>query len=175
MLTVMTFWPAVVMNLLVPGTGLIALGRMWLGIALAVWFALGAEMAIGGLMLAPMSLPAWVALTAGGLAVTAWLVGQGLLVTQIRFLRDPNLPAELQALRELAEDALNRGDLVAAKSSLRVALLIDEADLASRVLWARLLTRQGRRAKARRAWHQAQRLDQKQIFEAEIRQAMEEF
>lgn len=171
--TVRRFWPAIVINLLVPGTGLIALGRVWLGVAVALWFGLGAEVAICGTVLAPMSFPPWVTVTGGGLAVAAWLAGQGLLIGRVRFLRDPNLPTELKALRELAEQALARGDLAAARSSLVVALSIDDADVPTRILWARLLSRKGSAARARRAWLEAQQLDTQQIYSAEIRQALE--
>jgi hypothetical protein len=168
------FWLAILMNLLVPGTGLIALGRVWLGLAVALWFGLGAEVAICGSVLAPMSLPRWVTLTGGGLALAAWLAGQGLLIGRIRLLRDPNLPAELQALRDLAEKALARGEFAAAQSPLRVALSIDDADVPTRVLWARLLTQTGRTARARRAWLEAQQLDIQQRYSAEIRQALDQ-
>lgn len=163
------------MNLLVPGTGLIALGRVWLGIALAAWFALGAEVAACGALIAPASIPVWITWGTGALAATAWLIGQGLLVTQIRTLRDPNLPADLQALRDLAEAALARGDLAAARLSLRVALSVDDSDVPTRVLWARLMSKKGSRAKARRAWLEAQQLDEQQNFATEIRRALEQF
>lgn len=167
------FRSAVGMNVLVPGTGLIALGRVWLGVALAAWFALGAEVAACGALIAPASIPRWIAWGAGLLAGVAWLVGQGLLVTHIRTLRDPNLPADLKALRDLAEQALARGDLAAARLSLRVALSVDDSDVPTRVLWARLLSKKGSRAKARRAWLEAQQLDDQEVFATEIRQALE--
>lgn len=167
------FWPAIVMNLLVPGTGLIALGRVWLGVANALWFALGAEAALCGALLAPMSVPRWITVVAGTLAGAAWLVGQGLLFGRIRLLLDPNLPSELKALRDLADKALTRGDLKAAEFSLRVALSIDDADVPTRILWARLLSSKGNAARARRAWREAQQLDSEQAYSTEIRQALD--
>jgi tetratricopeptide (TPR) repeat protein len=161
------------MNLLVPGTGLIALGRAWLGVALAAWFALGAEVALCAALIAPMSIPRWITVTAGVLAGIAWLAGQGLLINYIRLLRDPSLPADLKALRDLAKEALERGDLGAARISLRLALSIDDSDLPTRVLWARLLSRKGRRSKARRAWLEAQQLDEDEAYATEIRQGLE--
>jgi hypothetical protein len=168
------FRTAIGMNALVPGTGLIALGRVWLGIALAAWFALGAEVAACGVLIAPASIPRWIAWAAGLLAGAAWLVGQSLLMSHVRTLRDPSLPADLKALRDLAEQALARGDLAAARLSLRVALSVDDSDVATRVLWARLLSKKGSRAKARRAWLEAQELDNQEAFATEIRQALKQ-
>jgi len=162
------------MNVLVPGTGLIALGRVWLGIAVAAWFALGAEVAACGALIAPASIPRWIAWATALLATAAWLVGQGLLMTHVRTLRDPNLPDDLKALRDLAEQALARGDLAAARLSLRVALSIDDSDVPTRILWARLLSKKGSRSKARRAWLEAQQLDNQAAFATEIRQALEQ-
>jgi len=162
------------MNGLVPGTGLIALGRMWLGVALAAWFAMAGEVAVCGALIAPMSIPRWITVAAGAVAGAAWLVGQGLLGSHVRLLRDPHLPVELEALRDLAQEALVRGDLAAARSALLVALSIDDADVSARILWARLLSRTGSKAKARRAWLEAQQLDAEQVFSTEIRQALEQ-
>jgi hypothetical protein len=150
------------MNLLVPGTGLILLGRTWLGVAVAVC----------GAWIAPAVIPAGVTLASAGLAAAAWLVAQGLLISRVRFLRDPNLPAELALLRQMAESAIARGDYRAARSALAVALSIDDADVATRVLWARLLTLTASRSRARRAWLGAARLDSNQEFVDEIRDAL---
>ena len=162
------------MNLLVPGTGLIALGRVWLGIALAVWFALGGELAAFGLLIAPLSLPKGMAWCGAALAGLAWSVGQGLLWGRIRFLRDPELPRELKALCELAEAELTQGNLSAARSALEAAMLIDDADLATHVLWARLMTHRGKPSQVRRAWLAAQQLDTQSTYSSEIRQALEQ-
>lgn len=167
------FMVAGILNLLVPGTGLILLGRTWLGIALAVWFALGAQVGAFGLLIAPASVPFWISGTALALAALSWLVAQAQLTSRIRFLRDPNLPEEMDALRRLAETAISRGDLAAARSALRVALAVDDADLRIRILWARLLSLDGRTTKARRAWRLAQRLDREHAFATEIRSELQ--
>lgn len=167
------FWLAIGMNLLAPGAGLVLLGRVWLGVAVAVWFALGAESAALGWLIAPLSFPKWLLLTGAVVAASGWFVGQGLLVGRIRFLLDPNLPAEIGALRRLAETEMAQGRLGAARSALRAALMIDDADLATRILWARLISMQGRSTQARRAWLEAEQLDTDHLFSAEIRQALD--
>ncbi len=78
------------MNVVVPGTGLILLGRSWLGLAVAVWFGLGSEVAACGMLIAPATIPGAMTMTAACFAGAAWVVGQGLLAARIRFLRDPN-------------------------------------------------------------------------------------
>jgi hypothetical protein len=86
---------ASLMNIVVPGTGLIVLGRAWLGFAVALWFGLAAEIAICGKLVAPATTPWAVTATAAGVAGFGWLAGQGLLVARIRARggRHPVLPA----------------------------------------------------------------------------------
>ncbi|MDM8009043.1 MAG: hypothetical protein QUV05_23125 [Phycisphaerae bacterium] len=90
---------AVFMNLTVAGSGLILLGRAWLGFALAVWFCLATVVAVCGRYIAPVMMP-W-GLTAGSaaLALTAWVVAQGLLVSRVRCLRG-RLPSALFPVEE---------------------------------------------------------------------------
>jgi hypothetical protein len=160
------------MNLLVPGSGLMALGRPWLGLALAVWYAMSAEALIAAKLIAPGSLPAWTAAVGGGLAALAWIIAQGLLGERIRFLMDVHLPTELAMVRKMAEDALQRADYRAARSALRVALTMDDSDVMTRILWARLMSVRATRFRARRAWIEAARLDQRREFTTEIRAAL---
>jgi hypothetical protein len=161
------------MNAIVPGTGVMALGQPWLGLAIAVWFALGAELAACGVLIAPVTMPSF--LMAGGFlfAGAAWVLAQVLLATRIRFLCDPGLPGELEILRQHAEAALARADHKAARSALLIALSIDDSDLPARVLWARLVTATASRARARRAWMGIARLDTEGRFTAEIQAALE--
>jgi hypothetical protein len=90
---------AVVMNLTVPGTGLILLGRAWLGFAVAVWFGLAVEVAVCGKLIAPAT-TAWTLTVASAiLGACAWLLGQGLLAARVIQLRD-RLPAGIFAAGE---------------------------------------------------------------------------
>lgn len=162
-----------VMNVIVPGTGMILLGRTWLGLALAVWFALAAQVALGAVLVAPAMVPPWLVATCTVLAVAAWLLAQGVLIARVRFLRDPGLPEEMTLLRERIEAALDRRDTRTARSLLNLALSIDDNDLATRILWARLLTISGSRARAVRAWRGAARLDTEGHFRREIGEALE--
>ncbi|HOW70660.1 MAG TPA: hypothetical protein PKY77_08670 [Phycisphaerae bacterium] len=169
------FLQVTVMNLIVPGTGLMMLGRGWLGLALAVWFALAAEVAIAGLLIAPAVVERWAALAVGGFALAAWFVAQGLLISRIRFLLDPALPRELAILRRLARGCLAHGKWKAARSALLLAMSVDDGDAETRLLWARLVseTAGGRRAWA--AWRAAAQYDREHRFSAEITAALERF
>lgn len=90
---------AVFMNLTVPGSGLILLGRAWLGFALAVWFCLATVVAVSGRYIAPAMMPWGLTAASAALALTAWLLGQGLLVSRVRCLRG-RLPSVLFSVEE---------------------------------------------------------------------------
>jgi len=89
----------VLMNLTVPGSGLILLGRAWLGFALAVWFCLAAVIAVSGRLIAPAIMPWGLTATSSVLALTAWILGQGLLISRVRCLKG-RLPAVLLSAEE---------------------------------------------------------------------------
>jgi hypothetical protein len=85
---------AFLMNLGVPGSGLMLLGRAWLGFAVAVWFCIATEVAICGKLIAPATMPWRMTAASAALGLAAWLLGQGLLISRIRYLRG-RLPAGL--------------------------------------------------------------------------------
>jgi hypothetical protein len=164
--------PAVIGNLLVPGTGLILLGKEWKGLGLAVGFGATAELAAIGLLLAPYSIPTWVSILALIGAIVIWLTAQGLIYQRIRMLTDPNLAAEVSGLKSTAAKAMEIGDLDSAWLTLKMAMTLDHRDLYSHILWARLMTRIGKPRKARRALRYAARLDHANRFKDEIGAAM---
>lgn len=168
------FLPAIVLNALVPGTGLILLGRQWIGLGLTLCFATSAELAAAGALLAPAAVPKTAVLLATLMVLITWVAAQGLLIARIRFLRGPHLAAQLAALRAAAEKSLLQGQAETARCAVRTALSMDASDVATHVLWARLLTTMGQPQKARRAWRQAARLDRGRRFEAEIRKGIEQ-
>lgn len=161
------------MNILVPGSGLIALGSSWLGLALAVWFALGAEVALLALLFAPAAIPLALMLVAAASCLAAWCIGQGLLYRRLQLLCDPDLPEELGCLHSFAGEALSRHDYRAARSALLAALAIDDTDVQTHVLWAQLLTFSASRERARRAWRYAARLDSEARYSRQIQEALD--
>lgn len=158
----------ILFNLLAPGTGLLVLGRPWVGLALAGTFLAGAEMALLGLLIAPAMLPRSISVAAAATAGGVWLLAQALLLGRLRFLRSAELPRELAILQRLARRALSRSDLPAARAAVALALSLDDSDLTSHVLHARLLSLSGRTAKARRAWLRVRRMDVDRLHAHEV-------
>jgi hypothetical protein len=161
-------------NFLVPGTGLIVLGCPWLGVALAAWFVLGAEVSLLGLYFAPAAIPDMLVLVGVIFSLAAWGVAQGLLYRRFQLLRDPDLPGELGCLRVFAEQAMSQQDYKSARSALLMALSIDDTDLPTRILWARLLTLSASRPRACRAWRRAERLDSHAQYTCQIQEALDQ-
>jgi hypothetical protein len=148
----MRFLAAIALNLLMPGAGLIALGRLWTGLLAAVLYTICAGAAIVGSLLAPASVPVALTIGGGGLAGATWLLAQWMLWDRLRTLRDPALASELAVLRAQATTAIERNDLQEARGLLAIALSIDPDALDTVVLWARLSAALGRFREARRAW-----------------------
>lgn len=73
---------ALFLNILVPGAGLIVRGRHWLGFALAMLFALAANAAVAGWLVAPMAIPPVYTWVATVLAALTWLLAQVSLLRQ---------------------------------------------------------------------------------------------
>lgn len=158
----------VLFNVAVPGTGLVAVGRPWVGSSMAGLFLLAAEVGILGLLVAPASVSRGVSIAALVAAGVVWLVGQGVLLARIRFLRSAQLPRELAILHRLAQRAMSRSDLGTAQAAIAVALSMDDADVQSHLLRARVLTLSGRRSRAQRAWLLVKRLDVHHRYAEEI-------
>lgn len=139
-------------NLLVPGAGLIALRREWLGLSIAVLFAVAAQLAVCGLWIVPADFPRYFGVGAAVAAVVVWSFAQWLTWSRIRALSAPELARELEALREQAAEALDRSDREAARRELLLALSVDDESVATLLLWARLLSAEGSPREAQRAW-----------------------
>jgi hypothetical protein len=67
------------LNLIVPGTGLILARREWLGFLLAVIFGICGNVALAGGFIAPAAIPPWLTGVAAVLTLLAWVVAQVLL------------------------------------------------------------------------------------------------
>ncbi len=140
----------VLLNLLVPGPGLILVGRLWLGLGIGAWFVATAELGLFGLLIAPATIPHSLSWAALACAAAAWLTGQILLIGRIRFLRSADLPRELAILRRLAERALSRKDYRTARAAIAVALSLDEADGEAQLLRNRVTSELRQSARALR-------------------------
>ena len=68
------------LNVLIPGVGLILRGRHWLGFSLAMLFGLSANTAIAGWLVAPVAIPLFYTWTATVLTIASWILAQVLLL-----------------------------------------------------------------------------------------------
>ncbi len=150
---------AIPCNLLVPGCGLIVLRREWLGLAVAALYGLLGEVVLLGTLIVPGTVPAWVTTACVTGAVLVWLGAQWRLFVGLRAADGPALVRELAILRQQAADAAVNGAYDQACDILRVALALNDEDLACNIQWAELMTLMGRFREARRGWRRVEQLD----------------
>jgi hypothetical protein len=67
------------LNIFLPGVGLILAGRDWLGFLLAIVFGICGNVALAGWFIAPIAIPVWLTRIAGAMTVLAWICSQILL------------------------------------------------------------------------------------------------
>ena len=72
MSTSRTKWSAILLNVLVPGSGLVILRREWLGLCLALLYGLLAQTALWGVWLIPISIPRLVVVGSAISAAAVW-------------------------------------------------------------------------------------------------------
>lgn len=68
------------LNVIVPGTGLIVRRREWLGFSLALVFGICGNVALAGWLIAPAAVPRWLVHVAAGLCGLSWLLSQWLML-----------------------------------------------------------------------------------------------
>jgi hypothetical protein len=147
------------LNVVMPGVGLVLARRERWGTALAFVFCAFGQVALFGGWITPASIPrsmTFIAI-AGGVAV--WIAAQAMLWSRLSELSVPDFPQQKSTLIELATEAMEDGIYVNARLALESALALDDEDIMTNVLWARLMTLMGRFPDARRAWRRVQHLD----------------
>ncbi len=145
-------------NIIVPGAGLIVLRREWLGLAVSLLFGLLAQIGVGGLWLFPAAIPQRVAVAALGLAGLVWLGAQWLTLRRIKSATGPIIEREILVLCHRADDAIASGRFAEADDLLLAARQInDEHPVVNRKL-AESAARAGRRRDAVRAWRRVKAL-----------------
>lgn len=165
-------WPAGVLNLLVPGLGIICVGRTWPGVILGLIFAAFANLALWAVLLMPDDLPAWGPPLAVGLAAGAYV---GCQIDFVRSSRDRRR-REQDAIRHSAlaavSEALARGDFVAGLDALGSISHLAAQDLLVAYRQAQVLTGLGDEHAAYVAWRQVRTLDRHNIYRDEWRTAV---
>jgi len=71
-----------VLNIIIPGTGLIFRRREWLGFSLALIFGICGNLALAGWLIAPVAMPGWLVWLASVLAGSSWVLAQVLFRRQ---------------------------------------------------------------------------------------------
>jgi tetratricopeptide (TPR) repeat protein len=157
---------AILVNLLVPGAGLIILQREWLGVSMALLFVVLAQLGISGLWIVPEDVPRWQAVLSMAGAGLVWLAAQLLALTRYRTSVSPVVQREIDELRARAEAAMQAGDLAEARQTLQLALNLNDEDLPTLALYAQVLGRLGEARDARRSWRRVRALDRHGEFRA---------
>lgn len=125
------------LNLLIPGAGLVPIRREWLGLALALLFAVCMNIWIAGLWIAPLAVPQWLSFLALGLGIAGWMAAQTLFLHLAR--RHDAIQKEIDSLLAQAKRDASENDLDSARAVLEAASALDgerpdvisaEADLA---------------------------------------------
>lgn len=119
-----SFQAAIILNLFLPGAGLILRRREWLGLALVVLFGICCNVAIAGWLIAPAAIPGWLTTLAAVLAAATWLAAQVLFKRRGEVLG--RRADALEALVAEADRALAAGDAAAARRALDRGRAIDE-------------------------------------------------
>ena len=159
-------------NIVVPGAGLIALRREWLGFALALLFCLTIQVAVVGSLLTPASVPPWGRWSAGTAALAVWCWSQWLFRRQLSIATGETPERELRLLCRRAAEAVDAERLEEAGDLLRAALTLNDEDVEVNVCWARLQMRMRRRPEARRAWRRVLQLCAKADVRREATEAL---
>ncbi len=111
------------LNFLVPGAGLVPIRREWLGIALALLFALSINLWIAGQWIAPVAVPSWLSLLALCIGIAGWAAAQALMMHLGR--RHDAIDAEVDSLLAQAALDIRRNDADGARMALEAALALN--------------------------------------------------
>lgn len=152
------------LNLLVPGAGVVLIGRAWLGLLIGIVFAVlfnGAIVAVG-------LIPDEVGLTARRLlvlgAAASYILAQFVMTRVVRRHRQAiEASTRFTALRQ-AQQALVAGDAAGAWAALGPLLPLAETDLHVAYRVAQALSASGDAAAAAAAWEHLRALDRHHVY-----------
>ena len=163
---------AIVLNLLIPGTGMIVARREWLGAALAILYGVLLELGLWGCLIEPMRVSKWAAVAFLFGAAIIWIAGQVLLGRRLPDLSNPQIEREIERLREEVIALTSGQQYEQAWATLRMALSADDENLETNVLTAELMTALGRFSAARRAWRRVEQLDRLGTYRRHLAEAL---
>ncbi|MCZ6683368.1 MAG: hypothetical protein O7D94_08770 [Planctomycetota bacterium] len=114
------------LNILLPGTGLIVRRREWLGLCLVMLYGVCANVALASRWIAPESIPRPLGSLALTIAACAWILSQALYRRQGKILA--RQADSLAMLLKEAETALLSGDIRSAQAALLSGAAVDNED-----------------------------------------------
>ncbi len=158
-----------ILNVVLPGTGLIVARREWLGVVIVGLFSVAVNLCILGLWIEPEWVPRQVLFSAAGAAAGCWLAAQWALFLQWRRLRDPSTLDQILTCYEVADRAQVHGRDGAAIDALRVALVVDDENVDTYARLARVSTNAGHHTAALEAWRRVRQLDRGGAYDSEAR------
>lgn len=163
------------LNILMPGAGVVWQGRPVVGLALAVVYAPALAVVLVAWLIAPLAVPAWLtvasAVTAGG----AFTLAQLVLHQHLALRRDPAWRNHLATLHETANEQFDAGNYFEALLAVEELLEDDPEDIPAHLLRARIYAADGKYARARHAYQQLAKVDTLGQYRAEIRNALSRF
>lgn len=166
----MSSFTTLVLNLVIPGSGLIVRRREWLGFSLAMLFGICGNVGLASWLIAPEALPPWLTVVAFFMAGLTWLLAQILFLRQCRHLA--HCESGIRVLLEESRTSIESGDLDAARSALEAAATLDEEHVEVNVHWARLFERAGNEGEARSRWRRVIELDHHRDYQSEASAAL---
>lgn len=172
MSTSRTKWSAILLNVLVPGSGLVILRREWLGLCLALLYGLLAQTALWGVWLIPISIPRLVVVGSAISAAAVWAGAQWLLIQRWRLVAAPEVELELERLLAQADAAMETGELESARRILLVARSLNDEHIGVNMRWGRLMQLMGRFHRARSTWRRVLRLRPSDQQDRQAREAL---
>ena len=156
-------------NLVIPGGGLILIGREILGVLIAVLFTVAACYALAATLLFPDDTSAaWRGLGIG-VAIGTYLGAQIRYAQTVRYQADQAFGDLRRAALRAARGALRDGRAEDAWNALQPLLPQAEADLLVAYRVAQVLTARGNGLVALNAWRRVRRLDRHRIYREEVR------
>ena len=163
---------AVVVNLLLPGSGMILARQHWSGLAVVVLFTTAAQISLWAVWIAPGAIPQWVTTICLGGVAALWATAQVKLAARIRVLSDPTRISQIRTCYELYDQATADGRYDDARGALDVALTVDDENPETYLRLARLSAIIGKYDEARHAWRLVDKLDRSRIFRREMTEAL---
>lgn len=157
-------------NLILPGAGLILLGRVWSGLFRGVVFAVCANLVILALFIIPAEVSRGLQALIVGVTVGVYVGAQLRYAHALRERHDEARAAERRTRLESARRYLAEGDAIAALESLVPIADDAEHDLVVAFRLAQALTAAGDVDSARVAWRRVRQLDRHGIYRAQVRE-----